>query len=128
MFTAEYNSLPGENSNYIIPPGVSEDDAHYDSQPEDMVVDYDGNEIVVGDKVKFVIETLDEEEEYWIGYVSKITDFSADADDDGKWYGITPDVFVEYSFLGTNEVTIFKTYQEQNKPHIFVCEELEITN
>jgi hypothetical protein len=127
MTTVEYNSLPEEESDYAIAPGIAEDDAHYDViNEEDIVVDYIGEELIAGDKVKFVIETIDGEEEYWIGYVTKITDFSADADDDGKWYGVTPDVIVEYSFLGTSEVTTFDTYQHTRKTNIFICDELEL--
>lgn len=129
MTTVEYNSLPEADSDYAIPPGIAEDDAHYDSiNEEDIVVDYSGEELIVGDKVKFVIEVLDGEEEYWIGYINKITDFSADADNDGKWYGISPDVIVEYSFLGTSEVTTFTTFQHSRKTNVFICEELELVN
>jgi hypothetical protein len=93
---------------------------------ENIVVDYEGKELLVGDKVKFVAETEDGEEEYWIGYINKITDFSADADDDGTWYGITPEVIVEYSFLGTPEITKFSTFQHTRKANVFICDELEL--
>jgi hypothetical protein len=93
---------------------------------ENIVIDYSGQEFRVGDKVKFVVEILDGYEEYWVGHVKKITEFTADADDDGVWYGIEPTVIIEYADGNIVSNTTYNTYQDRINTNVFVCEELEI--
>ncbi len=93
---------------------------------EHIIVDYSGQEICVGDKVKFVVEILDGYEEYWVGHVKKITEFTADADDEGNWYGIEPTVIIEYVDSNTISNATYNTHQNRIDTNIFVCEELEI--
>lgn len=93
---------------------------------ENIVVDYEGNEILVGDKVRFIAEAPDGEEEYWVGTVNRITEFSADADDDGVWYGVEPQVVIDYVYMGNPTTETFLTTQQLKKSWVFACEELEI--
>lgn len=123
MLTVEYDSLSESETLSYEEQAVSDTFVNDD---EDIVVDYIGKELFVNDKVKFVVEVLDGEEEYWVGHITNITGFSADADDDGDWYGVLPQVVIEYSFLGTTEVESFNTFQHSRKSNIFICEELEL--